>query len=81
VIAYPSIRPFRSCHVITQSRKISANSFLAECKQTVDRDPFAESFWRNLPSSGRISSPSWANKSDSFLYQILVLTYAPSIMG
>jgi hypothetical protein len=37
-IAYPSIRPFRSGHVITQSRKISANSFLAERKPTVDRE-------------------------------------------
>jgi hypothetical protein len=31
-IAYPSIRPFRSGHVIMQSREISANSFLAERK-------------------------------------------------
>jgi hypothetical protein len=38
VIAYPSIRPFRSGHVITQSRKISANSFLAERKPTADRE-------------------------------------------
>jgi hypothetical protein len=37
-IAYPSIHPFRSGHVITQSRKISANSFLAERKPTVDRE-------------------------------------------
>jgi hypothetical protein len=36
-IAYPSIRLFRSGHVITQSRKISANSFLAERKQIADR--------------------------------------------
>jgi hypothetical protein len=27
-----------------------------------------ESFWRNLPSSERIFSPSWAHKSDSLLY-------------
>jgi hypothetical protein len=27
-IAYPSIRPFRSGHVTTQSRKISATVFL-----------------------------------------------------
>jgi hypothetical protein len=39
----------------------------------------AESSWRNLPSYGRIFSPGWAHKSDSLLYQILVLTYAPSI--
>jgi hypothetical protein len=37
-IAYPSIRPFRSGHVITQSREISANSFLAEQKPTADRE-------------------------------------------
>jgi hypothetical protein len=38
VNAYPSIRPFRSGHAITQSRKISANSPLAERKQTADRE-------------------------------------------
>jgi hypothetical protein len=43
-IAYPSIRPFRSGHVITQSRKISANSFLAERKQTADREPLRRIF-------------------------------------
>jgi hypothetical protein len=37
-IAYPSIRPLCSGHVITQSRKISANSFLAERKLTADRE-------------------------------------------
>jgi hypothetical protein len=36
-IAYPSIRPFRSGHVIMQSRKISANSLPAERKQIADR--------------------------------------------
>jgi hypothetical protein len=36
-ITYPSIRPFRSGHVIAQSHKISANSFLAERKQIADR--------------------------------------------
>jgi hypothetical protein len=34
--AYPSIRPFRSGHVITQSRKISTNSPSAERKRTAD---------------------------------------------
>jgi hypothetical protein len=38
VIAYPSIRHFRSGHVITQSHKISANRFLAERKPTADRE-------------------------------------------
>jgi hypothetical protein len=37
-ITYPSIRPFRSGHVITQSRKISANSPSTERKQTADRE-------------------------------------------
>jgi hypothetical protein len=37
VNAYPSIRPFRSGHVITQSRKINANSPFAERKQIADR--------------------------------------------
>jgi hypothetical protein len=37
VIAYPSIRPFRSGHVITQSRKISANNLPAKRKQIADR--------------------------------------------
>jgi hypothetical protein len=43
-ISYPSIRPFRSGHVIMQSRKISANSFLAERKQTADREPLCRIF-------------------------------------
>jgi hypothetical protein len=37
-IAYPSIRPFRSGHIIMQSHKISANRFLAERKPTADRE-------------------------------------------
>jgi hypothetical protein len=43
-ISYPSTHPFRSGHIITQSRKISANSFLAERKQTADRDPLCRIF-------------------------------------
>jgi hypothetical protein len=43
-IAYTSIRPFRSGHVITQSRKISANSFLAERKLIADRELFCRIF-------------------------------------
>jgi hypothetical protein len=35
--AYPSIRPFRSGHVTTQSREIIANSPFVERKQTADR--------------------------------------------
>jgi hypothetical protein len=38
--AYPSICPLRSGHITTQSRKISANSPLAERKQTADRKFF-----------------------------------------
>jgi hypothetical protein len=37
VIAYPSVHPFRSGHVIMQSHKISANCFLAKRKQIADR--------------------------------------------
>jgi hypothetical protein len=36
--------------------------------------PLPNPFEENLPSSGRIFSPSWAHKSDYLLYQILVLT-------
>jgi hypothetical protein len=36
-IAYPSIRPLRSGHVITQSHKISANSPSVERKRIADR--------------------------------------------
>jgi hypothetical protein len=79
--AYPSIRPFLSGHVITQSRKISANSPFAERKQIADRKLLCPIFRRNLPSPERIFLPSWSHKLDSFLCQILVLTYAPSITG
>jgi hypothetical protein len=44
VISYPSNRPFRSGHVITQSRKISADSPPAERKQTADREPLCQIF-------------------------------------
>jgi hypothetical protein len=57
-----------------QSRKISANSPFAERKQIADRKLLCRIFYRNLPSPGRIFPPSWAHKSNSFLYQILVLT-------
>jgi hypothetical protein len=79
--AYPSIRPFRSGHVITQSHEISANSPFAERKQLPTASFSVKSFWRNLPSPGQIFPPNWAHKSDSSLYQILVLTYAPLITG
>jgi hypothetical protein len=72
--AYPSIRPFRSGHVITQSREISANSPLAEWKQIADRKLLCRILLEKPSFSGRIFSPSWAHKSDSLLYQILVLT-------
>jgi hypothetical protein len=72
--AYPSIRPFRSGHVTTQSREISANSPFAERKQTADRKFLCRILLKKPSFSGRIFSPSWAHKSDSFLYQISVLT-------
>jgi hypothetical protein len=43
-IAYPSIRPFLPGHIITQSREIRANSFLAERKPTTDREPLYRIF-------------------------------------
>jgi hypothetical protein len=43
-ISYPSIRPFHLGHVIMQSRKISANSFLAERKPIADRELFCRIF-------------------------------------
>jgi hypothetical protein len=43
-IAYASIRPFHSGHVITQSPKISADSFLAERKPITDRELFCRIF-------------------------------------
>jgi hypothetical protein len=65
-----------------QSRKISANSPFAERKQTTDRKLLCRIllkkpsfFWTDFFSS------NWAHKSGSFLDQILVLTYAPSITG
>jgi hypothetical protein len=79
--AYPPIRPFRSGHVTTQSHEISANSPLAERKQIADRKLFCRILLKKPSFPGRIFSPSWAYKPDSLLYQILVLTYAPSITG
>jgi hypothetical protein len=73
VNAYPSIRPFRSGHVTTQSREISANSPLAERKQIADRKLFCR-ILKKPSFPGRIFSQSWAHKPDSKLYQILVLT-------
>jgi hypothetical protein len=80
--AYPSIRPFRLGHVTTQSRKISVNNPFAERKQTADRKLLCRIllkkpyfFWTDFFSS------NWVHKSGSFLYQILVLTYAPSTTG
>jgi hypothetical protein len=43
-IAYPSIRPFRLGHVTTQSRKISATTFLPNRSELPTADSFAESF-------------------------------------
>jgi hypothetical protein len=79
--AYPSIRPFRSGHVTTWSREISANSLLAERKQTSDCKHLCRIFWRNLTPLDGIFLPNWAHNSDSLLYQFLVLTYAPSVTG
>jgi hypothetical protein len=72
--AYPSIRPFRSGHVITQSCKISANSPFAERKQTADRKLLCRILLKKLSFFWTDFLPSWAHKSDSLLYQILALT-------
>jgi hypothetical protein len=57
-----------------QSRKIGANSPPAERKQIADRGLLCRIFLKK-PSFFRTDfSLSWAQKSDSFLYQILVLT-------
>jgi hypothetical protein len=42
-ITYPSIHPFRSGHVITQSRKISATVFLPNGSKLPTADSFADS--------------------------------------
>jgi hypothetical protein len=72
--SYPSIRPFRSGHVTTQSREISANSPFAERKQIADRKLLCRILLKKPSFPGRIFSPSWAHKPDSLLYQILVVT-------
>jgi hypothetical protein len=77
-IAYPSIHPFRSGHVITQSRKISANSSPAERKQTADCELLSRIFLKKPSFLQTDFSQSWAHKSDSFLYRILVLTAGES---
>jgi hypothetical protein len=74
VNAYPSIRPFRSGHVTTQSREISANSPFAERKQIADRKLLCRILLKKPSFPGRIFSPSWAHKPDTLMYQILVLT-------
>jgi hypothetical protein len=74
--AYPSIRPFRSGHVTTQSCEISANSPIAERKQTADRKFLCRILLKKPSFSRRDFLPSWAHESDSLLYQILVSTLA-----
>jgi hypothetical protein len=68
----PSARA-TSSHNPTKSTQTDS---LPNGSQLPTASSFAESFCRNLPSSGRILLPSWAHNSDSFLCQILVLTYA-----
>jgi hypothetical protein len=78
-IAYPSIHPFCSGHVTMQSHKISTTVLLPNGNKLPTADSFAEFFWRNLPSFGR--TPHCVGPTGQAPYQILVLTYAPSIMG
>jgi hypothetical protein len=80
-IAYPSIRPFRSGHVTTQSRKISTTVFLPNGSELPTADSFCRILLKKRSFCRTDSSPRWTHRSDSLPYQILVLTYAPSIMG
>jgi hypothetical protein len=56
-----------------QSRKISTTVSLPNRSELPTADFFAESFWRNLPSSGRISHR--VGPTNQTPYQISVLTY------
>jgi hypothetical protein len=62
-----------------QSRKISITFSLPNRSELPTADSFAESFWRNLPSTGQILHR--VGPTGQTPYQILVLTYAPSITG
>jgi hypothetical protein len=71
--------PFVPSARATSSRnptKSAQTDSLPNGSQLPTASSFAESFCRNLPSSRRILSPSWAHNSDSYLCQILVLTLA-----
>jgi hypothetical protein len=72
-----------SGHVITYSRKLpflSTNSPSAEWWRTADRKHLYRIFRGDFPAECHFS-PNSAHKSIPFLYQFLVLTYAPSITG
>jgi hypothetical protein len=70
------IHPFVPLARATSSRNPvkSAQSPLAERKQIADRKLLYRILLEKPSFSRRIFSPSWAHKSDSLLYQILVLT-------
>jgi hypothetical protein len=77
----PSLYPG---HVITHSRKVpftSANSPFAEWWYIADRKHLYRILFSIFFLPNGISLPNSAHKSVPFLYQFLVLTYAPSVMG
>jgi hypothetical protein len=70
-------------HVITYSRMIpssSANNPSVEWWRTTDRKYLYRILWGEFPAEWRFL-PNSTHKSVPFLYQFLVLTYAPSITG
>jgi hypothetical protein len=76
----PSLYPG---HVITYSQKLPFQAQTAPLPNDgalPTASIFAESFEENFLPNGA-SRPNSAHKSVPFLYQFLVLTYAPSIMG
>jgi hypothetical protein len=75
---------FYQDHVITHPRKLpfkSANSPFAEWWRIADRKRLYRNIRGNFFLLNGISLPNSAHKSAPFLYQFLVLTYAPSITG
>jgi hypothetical protein len=84
--AYPSIRPFRSGHVPTQSREISANNPFAERKQTANCKLLCRIllkkpsfFWTDFfiklgPQIRLLPVPNFGVNICPFNYQILKLT-------
>jgi hypothetical protein len=85
-ILHPSsIRPFlifRPCHHVFPNVSFSKHktALLPYDGMLPTAGTFTECFEENFLPNG-VSLPNSAHKSVSFLYQFLVLTYAPSITG